>query len=137
VETFASYAARWLAARELKPSTVREYTRMLRSLVSAFGDLPLDDIAAVDIRTWYARLDPAKKTARAHHYALLHTVLNSAVEEELIDVNPCHIRAAGVTRKARKISAGDSRRARQSDRGTPRPLPCPRSHRWLVRAAIR
>jgi integrase len=103
VETFASYSGRWLTARELKPSTVREYTRMLRSLVSTFGDLPLDEIAAVDIRTWYAKLDPAKKTARAHHYALLHTVLNTAVEDELIDVNPCHIRAAGVTRRARKI----------------------------------
>jgi Phage integrase, N-terminal SAM-like domain len=75
VETFASYSARWLAARELKLSTVREYTRMLKALVATFGDLPLDEIAAVDIRTWYARLDPAKKTARAHHYALLHTVL--------------------------------------------------------------
>jgi hypothetical protein len=82
VETFASYSARWLAARELQPSTVREYTRMPRSLVSTFGELPLDEIAAVDIPAWYAKLDPAKKTVRAHHYALLHTVLNIAVEGE-------------------------------------------------------
>jgi len=86
---------------------------MLRSLVSTFGDLPLDEIAAVDIRTWYAKLDPAKKTARAHHYALLHTVLNTAVEDELIDVNPCHIRAAGVTKERGRYSRPVSTSSRQ------------------------
>jgi integrase len=65
--------------------------------------MPLDEIAAVDIRTWYNRLDPNKKTARAHKYTLLHTVLNTAVEEELIEANPCHIRAASVVRRARRI----------------------------------
>ena len=103
VETFAQYSARWLATRELKPSTIREYSRTLTSLVAAFGKMPLDEIAAVDIRTWYARLDPTKKTARAHKYTLLHTVLSTAVEEELIEVNPCRIRAASVTRRARRI----------------------------------
>jgi hypothetical protein len=42
----------------------------------------LDEIAAVNIPAWYAKLDPAKKTVRAHHYALLHMVLNIAVEGE-------------------------------------------------------
>ena len=103
LETFAEYSARWLATRELKPSTVREYTRTLRSLVGAFGNMPLDEIASVDIRTWYNGLDPTTKTARAHKYTLLHTVLSTAVEEELIEVNPCRIRAASVTRRARRI----------------------------------
>lgn len=103
LETFAEYSARWLATRELKPSTMREYTRTMKSLVAAFGKMPLDEIASVDIRTWYNRLDPTMKTARAHRYTLLHTVLSTAVEEELIDHNPCHIRAASVTRRARRI----------------------------------
>lgn len=103
VETFGEYAERWLATRELKPSTIREYSRTMRSLVAAFGKLPLDEIAAVDIRTWYSKLDPNLKTTRAHKYALLHTVLNTAVEEELIETNPCRIRAASVTRRSRRI----------------------------------
>jgi integrase len=103
LETFAEYSTRWLASRELKPSTIREYTRTMKSLVAAFGKMPLDEIASVDVRTWYNRLDPTMKTARAHKYALLHTVLNTAVEEELIDVNPCRIRAASVIRRARRI----------------------------------
>ena len=103
LESFAEYSARWLASRELKPSTIREYTRTMKSLVAAFGTMPLDEIASVDIRTWYNRLDPNAKTARAHKYALLHTVLSTAVEEELIETNPCHIRAASVIRRARRI----------------------------------
>ena len=103
LETFAEYSTRWLASRELKPSTIREYTRTLKSLIAAFGKMPLDEIASMDVRTWYNRLDPTMKTARAHKYALLHTVLNTAVEEELIDVNPCRIRAASVIRSARRI----------------------------------
>ena len=101
--TFAEYSARWLTTRELKPSTVREYAGMLKRLVAAFGPRYVDSIVAADIRDWYATLDRTKPTARAHLYALLHNILNSAIEDELIDVNPCHIRAAGATRRLRKI----------------------------------
>jgi integrase len=102
-ESFAAYSARWLSTRELKPSTVREYTRMMKVLVATFGGTALDEITSADVRAWYAHLDPAKKTARAHLYALLRNVLGTAVDEELIEVNPCHIRSAGVTRRARRI----------------------------------
>lgn len=102
-ESFAAYSARWLSTRELKPSTVREYTRMMKLLVATFGGTALDEITSADVRAWYAHLDPAKKTARAHLYALLRNVLGTAVDEELIEVNPCHIRSAGVTKRARRI----------------------------------
>ena len=102
-QTFAQYSERWLATRELKASTIREYTGMLKRLVAAFGPRYVDEITSADIRAWYATLDRTKPTARAHYYALLHNVLNGAVEEELIDVNPCRIRAAGATRRVRKI----------------------------------
>jgi integrase len=102
-ESFAAYSARWLSTRELKPSTVREYSRMMKVLVATFGGTALDEITSADVRGWYGHLDPAKKTARAHLYALLRNVLGSAVDEELIEVNPCHIRSAGVTKRARRI----------------------------------
>lgn len=85
--TFAEYSARWLAGRELKPSTIREYTAMMKHLVVAFGARYVDEIAGADIRAWYATLDRSKPAARAHLYALMHNVLNGAVEDELIDVN--------------------------------------------------
>lgn len=102
-ESFAAYSARWLSARELKPSTVREYARMMKVLVGAFGETALDEITSADVRRWYAGLDPARKTAKAHLHALLRNVLGSAVDEELIEVNPCRIRSAGVTKRERKI----------------------------------
>lgn len=103
VDTFAGYSVSWLASRELKPSTMREYTRMMKVLVGAFGNQRLDEITSADVRQWYAGLNPELKTARAHHYALLRNVLGSAVDEELITVNPCRIRAAGVTKRERRI----------------------------------
>ena len=102
-QTFADYSARWLAGRELKPSTIREYTGIMKHLVAAFGTRYVDEIAGADIREWYATLDRTKPAARAHLYALLHNVLNGAVEDELIDVNPCRIRAAGTTKRLRKV----------------------------------
>ncbi len=76
---------------------------MLKPLVAAFGKRPVDEISNVEIRAWYASLDPTKRTARAHQYALLHNILNGAVDDELIEVNPCRIRAAGSTKRLRRI----------------------------------
>ena len=76
---------------------------MMKILVAAFGGTALDEITIADVRTWYGHLDPAKKTARAHLYALLRNILGSAVDEELIEVNPCRIRSAGVTKRERRI----------------------------------
>jgi integrase len=42
-------------------------------------------------------------TARAHAYALLRTVMNIAVADDLIPANPCRVRGAGQTRRVKKI----------------------------------
>ncbi|MFL6044283.1 MAG: tyrosine-type recombinase/integrase [Propionibacteriaceae bacterium] len=42
-------------------------------------------------------------TARAHAYALLRTILGSAVDDGLILVNPCHIRSASQTTRRHRI----------------------------------
>jgi hypothetical protein len=57
---FAEYSARWLAGRELKPSTIREYTGMMKHLVAAIGKRYVAEIAGADIREWYATLDRTK-----------------------------------------------------------------------------
>ena len=40
---------------------------------------------------------------RARTYALLRTILATAVADELIDANPCRIRGAGQTQRVHKI----------------------------------
>ena len=57
-ETFAAYAARWLAERGLKPRTEHDYRRILdRLLLPEFGAMPLKEITPAAVRSWYARLD--------------------------------------------------------------------------------
>jgi integrase len=42
-------------------------------------------------------------TAGAHAYGLLRTVLNTAVEDELIASNPCRVRGGGASKRVKKI----------------------------------
>jgi integrase len=48
-------------------------------------------------------LGPTKPTARAHAYALLRTILSTAVDDGLIPANPCRIRGGGQTQRAHEI----------------------------------
>lgn len=93
--TFAVYAHQWLVRRELKPRTRAEYARLIDILVPAFGNTPLDAITPEAVRSWHADWGSGRPTARAHAYSLLRTILNTAVEEEALSINPCRIRGAG------------------------------------------
>jgi len=55
------------------------------------------------VRDWHDDLDRTRPTLRAHAYGLLRTILATAVADERIPVNPCHIRGAGTTRRVKKI----------------------------------
>jgi len=94
---FDCYARRWLDGRELKPRTRAEYARIVEVLAAAFGDTALDAITADSVKAWYGDLAPQRQAARSHAYSLLRTIMNTAVEEEHIPVNPCRIRGAGRT----------------------------------------
>lgn len=103
-ETFGEYAARWITTRELKPRTRVEYRRLLnRQILPTFADQLLTQIDRDFIRNWYADLDPTMPTRRAHSYALLRTILGSAVDDELIAINPARIKGAGSTKRVHKI----------------------------------
>ncbi|MFT4164137.1 MAG: site-specific integrase [Microlunatus sp.] len=120
--TIADYAERWLGARDLKPRTRTEYRRLLDAkILPSLGSIPLVDLTAADIRAWHAdtalwartvkvRAKGKVKsetvptpTARAHAYALLRTILAAAVDEELLEVNPARIKAAGTAKRTRAI----------------------------------
>ncbi len=101
--TFEEYSAQWLQRRELKPRTRREYEKLLKVLLETFGSKRLDTITPAMVRGWHESLDPTMPSRRAHLYALLRTIMGTAVVEELIIVNPCHLRGAGKVKRARKI----------------------------------
>ncbi|MBA8795572.1 integrase [Friedmanniella endophytica] len=101
--TLADYAWPWLTERELKPRTRDLYRRLLdHHVLPQLGALPLADISPVTVRRWHSDLDPSP-TAKAHSYALLRTILGTAVTDGLIPVNPCTIRGAGTTKRQHKI----------------------------------
>jgi integrase len=103
-EIFKDYSTRWLEDRELKPRTRAEYKRMLdNKLVPEFGAKPVSGITAELVRDWHGRLDAKHKTARSHAYALLRTILASAVEDDLLSVNPAQIKGASTARRSKTI----------------------------------
>ena len=79
--TLHRYADAWLTSRDLEDTTREHYQQVLRDhLYPTFGDLPVPAIAPAAVRTWHAELGKRTgPTARAHAYALLRTVLNTAV----------------------------------------------------------
>jgi integrase len=104
-DVLADYAADWLALRNLKPCTAEHYRRLLDQLIlPTFGRRHLGDITVPMVKTWYADLGRATgPTRRAHAYALLRSVLKAAVDDRIIDHNPCTIRAGGSARTVKKV----------------------------------
>jgi integrase len=105
MDLFESYARSWLATRQLTPRTRSEYRKLIDGhLIPAFGSLRLDEITPVMVRDWYATLSTTTgPTRRARAYALLRTILGTAVTDDLIAASPCRIRGAGQTKRARTI----------------------------------
>ncbi len=103
-QTFRQYADRWMTHRDLKPRTRAHYASLLeRHILPTFEDVALKAITSEDVRDWYSELDRAKPTQRAHAYALLRTILGTAVDDEKIPANPCHIRGAGSSKSVVRI----------------------------------
>jgi integrase len=105
-ETLEQYAQRWLTQRRvrgepLRGSTVVDYERALRLYINPhLGDRALADITRADVRDWHSvQLQNVSDRPRSKAYAVLRTIMNSAVEDELIDISPVSIRGAGVTRR--------------------------------------
>lgn len=102
--TFGQYADQWVQRRDLKPRTQDHYRSLLdRQILPAFTDVPLKALTSEAVRDWHADLDRTRPTLRAHAYGLLRTILATAVVDEKIPVNPCHIRGAGSSKRVRKI----------------------------------
>jgi integrase len=91
--TVGEYGAAWIEQRNLKARTRIGYESTLARYISRspLGRLPLRSVTGAAVRSWYASLDKAKPTARAHAYQLLHAVLATAVHDELLPANPAHI----------------------------------------------
>jgi len=98
---FRAYADEWMRERHLRPKTRQLYEGLLRlHLYSTFGNMPVGDIRERHVRTWRARMldDGPGASTVAKAYRLLRAIMNTAIEDELIRRNPCHIKGAGTER---------------------------------------
>ena len=96
---FGEYASTWIAHRaNLRPRTVELYRWMNRKYLDpTFGRILVKDITPGLVRAWHAELVAAGSTASmiAKAYRLLHAVLHTATDDEMIRRNPCRIKGAG------------------------------------------
>ena len=103
-QTLAEYSGPWLAQRTLKPRTRAHYDQLLHNLIlPAFGSSTLTSITPARVREWHAGMGNRTPTLRAHAYALLRTILGSAVTDELLTANPCTLRGAGSSKRVHKV----------------------------------
>lgn len=107
--TFGDYATSWLAGRHvagrpIKARTREHYAAILEQhLLPAFGSRALAATTPADVRAWHASTLVDRPTLRSHAYSLLRTIFTSAVNDELIDANPCRIVGAGRATRVKKI----------------------------------
>lgn len=102
--TLRVYAERWLKQRTLRPRTRQHYDSMLERLIlPELGDIKLAKLAPARVREWHSELGTERATRNAHAYALLHAVCATAVQDEVLDANPCRIRAAMQTKRKRDV----------------------------------
>jgi integrase len=102
--SFRAYADKWVDERELAPLTQDLYRYLLDKHLTAFSDLDLDEITAPRVCEWRAeRLRTTNaKTMTAKAYRLLKTIMETAVDDELIQRNPCRIKGAGKEKAAER-----------------------------------
>ena len=102
--TLRTYSDRWIEQRNLRPSTRAHYESMLNRLILPdLGDAKMVTLTPAKVRQWHAELGVGHPTRNAHCYALLHAICATAVQDEVLDANPCRIRAAMQTKRKRDV----------------------------------
>jgi integrase len=109
-QRFADYATEWVATRRrpdgrpLSPRTGDLYADLLRRhLLATFGPAKLAAIQPSHVRKWHGEVaDGTSALQAAKAYRLFRAILNSAVRDGILAVNPCNIEGAGVERSAER-----------------------------------
>lgn len=76
---------------------------LARLILPELGHAKIAALTPAKIRQWHAGLGAEHPTRNAHAYALLHAICATAVHDEVLDANPCRIRAAMQTKRKRDV----------------------------------
>ncbi len=98
--TLASYAARWMAQRQLRPTSAAKYHSLLERLIlPELGLIRLAAITPALVRGWHAGLDGAHPHQNTDAYKLLHAIFATAVADEVLEASPCRLRGLPASAK--------------------------------------
>ena len=93
----------WLEHKTLAPHTRRSYEQALRLFIlPMLGGKALTDITAEDVRMWFAGMGNDQETRRARAYGVLTAILNTAVDDGLIDRSPARIKGGTAVRRTKR-----------------------------------
>lgn len=109
--TIGAYATDYLVRPDLRESTKNLYRGLwTRHLAANWDAVPVGQATTQAVRAWHAAATKtAGPTALAQSYRLLRSILNVAVQDEVISTNPCRIRSAGTPKPARASRSLTSR----------------------------
>lgn len=96
--TLEHYAESWYAETKgrHKPRTrVLNRGYLDRVILPDLGTVEVGKLTVQMVRAWFAGLD-VYPTRNANAYSLLRTILNQALDDELIPANPCRVKRAAV-----------------------------------------
>jgi len=97
------YAPVVVARRRIRPATAALYAKLLRlTILPTWADRALDDITAAEIATWYAGMQNTP-TQQANAYGLLKSIFKEAIEDGILETNPCRVKAGAQKQRAREI----------------------------------
>jgi integrase len=102
------YAGRWVKERELKARTREEYERHLRlHVIPQLGHVEIGDLVPGHVRSWRSGLLEVGvgQSTVAKTYRILHAILATAVDDDLIRRNPCRIKGAGQDKAGERPTA--------------------------------
>jgi integrase len=101
--TLADYAWSWLEQRAVSRRTRETYRYHLRAnILPTLGDLALADMTTEDVRRWFIDLGNEKATRRARAYGVLTAMLNTAVDDGLLERSPARIKAGTKVRGTKR-----------------------------------
>lgn len=104
--TLEQYATEWLTTQDLRPLTRTDYGSLLRNhILPTLGSVRLAELSRATVRSWYARLPRDRPRARSKAFQLLHAILNYAVDDDMIEVNPAALgrRTSARPKRAKRI----------------------------------
>ncbi|MCH0542062.1 tyrosine-type recombinase/integrase [Streptomyces sp. MUM 203J] len=102
---FGVYADAWFKERDYAATTRERNGSALRlHILPTFADLALSEITTPQIRRWRAVLleSGVGEPTVAKAYQMLRAILNTAVDDEVIQRNPCRIKGAGAAKTAER-----------------------------------